>query len=126
MATRALVIGLMLLWATAAGAAERQKPLSTADWVALMNVNSKAGLQYVSGTVDTLATVGNFTCTTPVVLLQSAARIQVSFAANPDKVPTWFVIALMADLTRHHHCRFLDPGRLTYSNEKLAEWEREK
>ena len=60
---------------------------------------------------------------TSVPLSESAARIQLDFRDNPESIQKWFVFALMADLTRHHHCRFLDTDRLTYSNGKLAEWE---
>jgi hypothetical protein len=92
----------------------------------MANVNVKTSLVYLQGVIDTLGAIGDFTCKTPVVPIQSAARIQLDFHENPEKVQRWLIFALMADLTRHHHCRFLDTDRLTYSNGKLAEWEAEK
>lgn len=117
-----------LLWmsvlpASLATAQERQQLLSTAEWVEMANVDQKVSLSYLKGTIDTLAAIGNFTCKTPVALIQSSARIQLDFHDNPENMQRWFIFALMADLTRHHHCRFLDTERLTYSNGKLAEWE---
>jgi hypothetical protein len=102
---------------------ERPQLLSTAEWAALSNTNQQAGLLYLKGVLDTLGAIGNFTCKTPVVLAQTAVRIRLDLHDNPEKIQTWFVPALMADLTRNHHCRFLDTDRLKYSNEKLAEWE---
>src|SRR6266511_2824808 len=92
-------------------AQEGQQLLSTAEWVEMANVNTRMRLSYLKGVIDTLGAIGNFTCKTPVVLIQSAARIHLDFRDNPENVQTWFIFALMADLTRHHHCRFLDTDR---------------
>jgi hypothetical protein len=124
---RSIVISSILCMAlgltTATQAQERQQLLSTEEWAELSNRNEKMALSYFKGVLDTLAAIGNFTCKSPVVPVQAAARIRLDFHGSPDKVQRWFVFALMADLTRNHHCRFLDTDRLKYSNEKLAEWE---
>jgi hypothetical protein len=125
---KAILIVVLILVAQVgtAHAQDRQQVLSTEEWAGLMNSNAKVGLAYLSGVIDTLGAVGGFTCKTPVVLIQAAARIQVELSDRPDKVQRWFVAALMSDLTRNHHCRFVDTERLRYSNEKMAQWENER
>ncbi len=120
------LLSLSLFPTCFAQAQERQQLLSTEEWVQMANVDAKTSLLYLKGVIDTLGAIGNFTCKTPVVLIQSAARIQLGYHDNPENMQRWFIFALMADLTRHHHCRFLDTDRLTYSNGKLAEWEAAK
>jgi len=106
-----------------ATAQQRRELFSTEEWVDLNNKDEKASVYYLRGVVDTLGAIGNFTCRKPVVFGQSAARIRVDFQDHPDKVQRWFIFALMADLTRNYTCRFTDTDRLSYTNEKLKEWE---
>ena len=119
-----VAVTIALVAAGAVQAQERQQLLSTAEWVELSNSNQKVAFSYVKGALDTLGAIGNFTCTKPAVMRESAARILVDAQKNPEKIHRWFLFALMSDMTRHYHCRFVDPGRLTYTNQKLAEWER--
>jgi hypothetical protein len=128
---RNLVMCLAFLWMTSvwvnvAESQERQKLLSTEEWVALNNRDEKASVYYLRGIVDTLGAIGNFTCRRPVVFGQSAARIRVDYQDHPETVQTWFIFALMADLTRNYTCRFTDTDRPTYTNQKLKEWETTK
>jgi hypothetical protein len=104
-------------------AQQRQQLLSTEEWVDLNNKDEKTSVYYLRGVVDTLGAIGNFTCRKPVVFGQSAARVRLDFQDHPEKVQRWFIFALMADLTRNYHCRFTDTDRLTFTNEKLKEWE---
>jgi len=94
--------------------------------VELYNQDEKMSVSYLKGVVDTLGAIGSFTCTKPVALEQAAARIRVDWVAHPDKMQTWFILALMADLTRNYHCRFTDTERLSYANGKFKEWESDK
>ena len=105
---------------------ERQPLLSTGEWVDLNSRDEKASVSYLRGVVDTLGAIGNFTCRRPVVFAQSAARIRVEFLDHPETVQTRFIFALMADLTRNYTCRFTDTDKLTYTNQKLKEWETTK
>ena len=114
---------ILLPMNAAAQTQQRQELLSTEEWVDLNNKDEGISVAYLKGVVDTLGAIGNFSCSRPVVLGQSAARIRIDFADHPEKVQRWLIFALMADLTRNHHCRFTDTDRLRYSNGKLAEWE---
>ncbi len=107
----------------AAAAQQTQQLLSTEEWVDLSNKDEKIAVSYLKGVIDTLGAIGNVTCTKPVVLGQSAARIRVDWAEHSERMQTWFIFALMADLTRNYHCRFTDPERLSYTNGKLKELE---
>jgi hypothetical protein len=102
---------------------QRQQLLSTEEWVDLNNKNEGISVAYLKGVLDTLGAIGNFACSRPVVLGQSAARIRIDFVDHPEKVQSWVIFAFMADLTRNYHCRFTDTDRLRYTNGKLAEWE---
>jgi len=121
-----LAVVMVLMVAESAAAVDRQQLLSTAEWVELNNRSEAQGFAYIKGLMDALGAVGNFTCAKPVDFALSTMRIRVDFKSNPEEVPTWFIFALMADLTRNYHCRFIDTDRLDYTNKKLAEWERGK
>jgi len=122
------VLCVTLLIAVAQAPAQQllsQQMLSTAEWAELSNKDLKAATFYLKGVMETLGNTGNFTCRTPIVFAQTAIRIQLDVHDNPDTVHTWFIPALMADLTRHHHCRFVDPDRLNFLNQKFEQWEKE-
>jgi hypothetical protein len=117
---------ILLPMNAAAQTQQRQELLSTEEWVDLYNKDEKISVSYLKGVLDTLGAIGNFTCTKPLVLADSAARIRVEWVEQPEKMHTWFIFALMADLTKNYHCRFTDTDKLTYSNGKLREWETTK
>jgi hypothetical protein len=120
------LLGSLLIVTSDVQAQQRQQLLSTEEWVNLGNKDEKVSVGYLKGVIDTLGAIGNFTCAKPVVLGQAAARIHVDWAEHPERMQTWFIFALMADLTRNYHCRFTDTERLSYTNRKLKEWEETK
>ena len=111
-----------LVAADPANGQDRQRLLSTEEWV---NLHEDTRLVVAKTVVDTLGAVGDFTCEKPVVLALSAGRLRLRFLKN-DEIRRWFVFALMDELDREHHCRFKDVERLKFLNQKMQDEARQR